>query len=93
LVPVPAVFCRLGGWVPVAQVGGGEALSCLAAFERNGDAMPHKGRDPGPELWLRLVAAGLAAAASVATAASASGNDASVTAGGPSGCVVLRVSP
>jgi hypothetical protein len=50
-----------------------------------------KGKRPGP--WLRLAVAGLAAVAALATATSAGGDDRSVTADGPSGCVVLRVAP
>lgn len=50
-----------------------------------------KGRKPGP--WLRLVVAGLATVAAVATAASAGGNARDVPAGGPSGCVVVKVAP
>lgn len=45
-------------------------------------------------MWLRLVGAGLtAAAALLATAAGTGGNAVNVTAGGPSGCVVLKVAP
>jgi hypothetical protein len=44
-----------------------------------------KGKKPGP--WLRLVVAGVA---TLATAAGADGNGRSVTADGPSGCVVLK---
>ena len=55
--------------------------------------MPGSGRKAGPGLWFRLVVAGLAAVAALATAASAGGNARDVTVGGPSGCVVLRVAP
>jgi hypothetical protein len=50
-----------------------------------------KGKRPG--LWLRLVVAGLVAAAALAAATSADGNARDGTVGGPAGCVVIRVAP
>jgi hypothetical protein len=47
--------------------------------------MARKGRKPGTGQWLRMVAAGLAAVAALATAAGGSGHGANVTAGGPAG--------
>ncbi len=46
-----------------------------------------------PGQWLRLLAAGLAAAAALAATATANGHAADVTAGGPAVCVVLRATP
>jgi hypothetical protein len=54
--------------------------------------MPRSGKKKGPGPWLRLVVTGLAAVAALAMASSG-GSDATVTAGGPSGCVVMRVAP
>lgn len=44
-------------------------------------------------VWLRVVAVGLAAAASFFGAATAGSGGHGVVANGPTGCVVVRVSP
>jgi hypothetical protein len=43
--------------------------------------------------WFKVAVAGLAAAAAMAAAASTGGHGTSVTADGPAGCVVLKVTP
>jgi hypothetical protein len=55
--------------------------------------MARKRRDSGPSRWFQTVVVGLAAVAVLATAATDDGNAHDVTADGPTGCVVLRVTP
>lgn len=57
------------------------------------ESRPDGGRVSGPGLWLRLVVAGLAAAAVPAAAATDGGHAADVTARGPAVCVVLKAIP
>ena len=54
--------------------------------------MSRQRKRAGSFSWLRLVVAGLAAVAALATAASG-GNGRNVTTDGPARCVVLKVSP
>jgi hypothetical protein len=55
--------------------------------------MSRQRKKAGPVSWLRLVVAGLAAVAALATAASGGGDGRNVTTDGPAKCVVLKVSP
>jgi hypothetical protein len=55
--------------------------------------MARKRRDPGPGTWFRTVVVGLAAVAVMATAATGGGSARDTIADGPTGCVVLRVTP
>ena len=74
--------------------GGGARSVHLALLSRlAGEDMARESKRSGLGLWLRLVAAGLAAVAGLATAADGGGHGAHVTVTDPAGCVVLRVTP
>ena len=86
--PALILLACLGGSVPVAQVATDEAVTRgLGSFWSN-----RRYRMSGKGRWLRLVAAGLAAAATLVTAA-AGGHGSSVSASDPARCVVVRVAP
>lgn len=55
--------------------------------------MARKRKGSGPGSWVRIGVVGLAAVSILATAAIDGGNGHDVTADGPSGCVVLRMTP
>ena len=65
----------------------------VALVQQGGHLMARKRRDSGPSKWFRTVVVGLVAVAALAMATTEGGNGRNVTADGPAGCVVLKVTP